>query len=68
MYLPKLEHDNRVQLSDKEMNAILENHQIPAEALRTDDFYAFTEQWEGLFMAMINKAMGKLVALRRVCV
>ncbi|MGO2133220.1 MAG: hypothetical protein ACTH3D_10035 [Halomonas sp.] len=58
-YLARLQNHQQVQLSDEAMNAILEGHRIPTDALRADDFDAFYQQRKRLLLAIIEKAMGK---------
>jgi hypothetical protein len=58
-YLARLQDHQQVQLGDEAMNAILEGHRIPTEALRADDFHAFYSERKGLLLEIIEKAMGK---------
>ncbi|MFC2991633.1 GmrSD restriction endonuclease domain-containing protein [Halomonas tibetensis] len=58
-YLARLQGHEQVQLGDEAMNAILEGHRIPTEALRADDFDAFYQQRKRRLLEIIEKAMGK---------
>lgn len=58
-YLARLQDHKQVQLDGEAMNAILEGHRIPTDALRADDFDAFYQQRKRLLLAIIEKAMGK---------
>jgi hypothetical protein len=58
-YLARLQEHQQVQLSDEEMNAILEGHCIPTDALRANDFEAFYQQRKRRLLEIIEKAMGK---------
>ena len=58
-YLARLQGHEQVQLGDEAMNAILEGHRIPTEALRADDFDAFYQQRKRCLLEIIEKAMGK---------
>ncbi|MGM8933003.1 GmrSD restriction endonuclease domain-containing protein [Salinicola halophyticus] len=58
-YLARLQNHEQVQLGDEEMNAILEGHRIPTEALRNDDFEVFYQQRKRRLLEIIEKAMGK---------
>lgn len=56
-YLRLLQTDKQVQLDDVGMDAILQSHEIPVEALRADDFDRFIKEREQLFKALIDRAM-----------
>jgi hypothetical protein len=58
-YLARLQEHKQVQLSDEAMDAILEGHRIPTDALRADDFEAFYQQRKRRLLEIIEKAMGK---------
>jgi hypothetical protein len=58
-YLARLQNHEQVQLGDEAMNAILEGHRIPTEALRADDFEVFYQQRKRRLLEIIEKAMGK---------
>ena len=58
-YLARLQNHEQVQLGDEAMNAILEGHRIPTEALRNDDFEVFYQQRKRRLLEIIEKAMGK---------
>ncbi|WP_046077770.1 GmrSD restriction endonuclease domain-containing protein [Halomonas sp. HG01] len=58
-YLARLQDHQQVQLDDEAMDAILEGHRIPTEALRADDFHVFYQQRKSRLLEIIEKAMGK---------
>lgn len=58
-YLQKLQQHKQVQLDDARMNAILESHLIPADALHADDFSGFYRIRKQALLALIEKVMGK---------
>ncbi|MFP5302389.1 DUF262 domain-containing protein [Cobetia sp. SIMBA_158] len=58
-YLARLQDHKQVQLGDEAMDAILEGHRIPTQALRADDFGAFYQQRKQNLLEIIEKAMGK---------
>ncbi|WP_024952360.1 GmrSD restriction endonuclease domain-containing protein [Cobetia crustatorum] len=58
-YLTRLQDHKQVQLNDESMDAILEGHRIPTQALRADDFGAFYQQRKQNLLEIIEKAMGK---------
>ncbi|QOR40093.1 DUF262 domain-containing protein [Billgrantia diversa] len=59
VYLARLQDHRQVQLNDEAMNAILEGHRIPTDALRADNFDAFYQQRKQRLLKIIEKAMGK---------
>ena len=61
VYLEKIQSHDSVQLSDEEMDQILEGHCIPPEKLRADDFYGFIEERRTRLLGLIEKVMGKRV-------
>ena len=61
-YLDKLQAHEQVQLDDAAMNALLESHCIPVEALRADDFISFYELRQKALLTLIEKTMGKQTA------
>ncbi|MBE2170057.1 MULTISPECIES: DUF262 domain-containing protein [unclassified Cobetia] len=58
-YLARLQDHKQVQLGDEAMDAILEGHRIPTQALRSDDFDAFYQERKQNLLEIIEKAMGK---------
>ncbi|WP_017926899.1 DUF262 domain-containing protein [Thioalkalivibrio sp. HL-Eb18] len=60
-YLQRLQNHEQVQLGDADMDAILEGHRIPVEALRANDFDAFYQQRKRRLLEIIEKAIGKKV-------
>lgn len=61
-YLPRIQQEKHVGLSDGEMNALLASHAISPEILRSDEFTNFIEDRRGRLAALIEKAMGKQVS------
>lgn len=60
-YLERLQKHKQVQIDDAAMDAILDGHCIPSEALRADDFEAFYGQRKQRLLDIIEQAMGKKV-------
>lgn len=58
-YLAALQTHKQVQLSNEQMDKILEGHCIPTQALRADNFDAFYSSRKRLLLGVIEKAMGK---------
>jgi hypothetical protein len=63
IYLERLQKHKQVQIEDAAMDAILDGHCIPSEALRADDFEAFYRQRKQRLLHIIEQAMGKKVLL-----
>ncbi len=59
VYLPKIQHEKQVQLSDEEMDKLLESHALSAKLLRENRFDEFIEDRRQRLLALIEKAMGK---------
>lgn len=62
-YLQRIQDHAQVQASDDEMNAILRGHCIPAKQLRSDDFHGFIAERRRLLLGLVEKVMGKRVAM-----
>ncbi|MBZ4648279.1 MAG: hypothetical protein JG760_530, partial [Desulfomicrobiaceae bacterium] len=60
-YLPQIQNEKQVQLSDAKMDAILESHALSAQLLRQDDFEHFIEDRRQRLLQLIEKAMGKRI-------
>ena len=58
-YLPKIQHEKQVQLSDEEMDKLLESHVLSAKLLRENRFDEFIEDRRQRLLVLIEKAMGK---------
>jgi hypothetical protein len=58
-YLQKIQHHRQVQLSDGEMDRIVESHLIPADYLRRDHFDNFYEARKTALLSLIERVMGK---------
>lgn len=58
-YLAQLQEHKSVQLTDSEMNAILDSHLIPPAPLRFDNFQHFYEVRKAALLRCIELAMGK---------
>jgi len=58
-YLVQLQTEKAVQLSDKEMNAILRSHYIDPRYLRDDDFDRFFSERRASLLSLVEQAMGK---------
>lgn len=61
-YLPRIQNEKQVQLSDDAMDALLVSHAIDPSLLRADAFEAFVEDRRLRLSALIEKAMGKPVS------
>lgn len=60
-YLPRIQQEKQVGLSDEEMDALLASHAIAPELLRANDFYRFIEDRRRRLAGLIESAMGKKV-------
>lgn len=61
VYLPKIQQDKQVSLSDSEMDELLASHAISPELLRQDKFDNFLEDRRRRLSGLIEKVMGKPV-------
>lgn len=62
VYLPKLQQEKNVGLSDSQMDAILQTHLVFANFLRTDDYEGFIQDRSEKLKQLIEKTMGKEVS------
>lgn len=62
VYLPKIQGEKQVGLSDSEMDKLLESHALSPFLLRNDDFDRFIEDRRTQLVRLVEKAMGKPVA------
>lgn len=58
-YLPQIQNEKQVQLSDAEMDKILASHALSPQLLRRNDFERFIEDRRQRLLKLIEKAMGK---------
>lgn len=58
-YLPRIQREKQVDLSDEAMNALLASHAIAPALLRANEFYQFIEDRRGRLASLIENAMGK---------
>ena len=61
-YLPRIQSEPQVRLSDAHMNELLQSHALSPEVLREDDFHRFLEDRRKRLSTLIEKAMGKPVS------
>lgn len=64
VYLPKIQNEKQVSLSDEQMDELLASHSISPTLLREDDFEEFIADRRNQLIALIAKAMGKAVEER----
>lgn len=62
VYLPRLQQEKNVELSDSQMDAILQTHLVSANFLRIDDYEGFIQDRSEKLKQLIEKAMGKEVS------
>ncbi len=62
-YIEKLQHDDQVNLTAEEMDALLASHALNPSLLRKDAFDDFLEDRRRRLSRLIEKAMGKPVVL-----
>jgi hypothetical protein len=60
-YLPKIQREKQVDLSDAEMDQLLASHALSPELLRADDFKNFIEDRRRRLAGLVERAMGKQV-------
>lgn len=60
-YLPRIQKEKQVGLSDAEMDELLASHALAPDLLRKDEFTAFLEDRRLRLSRLIEKAMGKPV-------
>ena len=61
-YLPRIQNEKQVQLTDEQMNDLLVSHALSPDLLRQDNFNAFIEDRRKRLLALIENAMGKQIA------
>ena len=61
IYLPKIQNEKQVGLSDEQMDELLASHSISPTLLREDNFDGFIADRRNQLIALIAKAMGKAV-------
>ena len=61
-YLPKIQQEEQVSLSDAEMDELLASHAILPDLLRQDNFARFLEDRRERLSRLVEKAMGKPVS------
>lgn len=59
VYLKKIEDDDRVSVSEDELNMILKSHHIHPESMRRDDFEKFWSMRKKALTDLIYEVMGK---------
>lgn len=64
IYLPKIQNEKHVGLTDEQMDELLASHSISPTLLREDDFDGFIADRRNQLIALIAKAMGKEVEER----
>lgn len=63
IYLPRLQHPSiGSKMDNQTMDAILRVHAVEPKYLRVDDFAGFFAAREAALLALIERAMGKLIA------
>ena len=62
LYLPKIQQDKQVSLSDSEMDELLASHALSPDLLRQDKFNNFLEDRRKRLSRLIEKVMGKPVS------
>ena len=61
-YLPKIQQENQVSLSNAEMDELLASHALSPDLLRRDEFNQFLEDRRGRLSMLVERAMGKPVS------
>jgi hypothetical protein len=61
-YLTSLQTHQQVQISDEEMNKILESHHISPSLIRQDSFDEFILDRQARLLSLVERAMGKEVS------
>lgn len=59
VYLPKIQNEKQVGLSDEQMDELLASHSLSPSLLRADDYDAFIQDRREQLIGLIAKAMGK---------
>lgn len=58
-YIKRIQEDAQVDLSNEQMDLLLESHLIDPGSFRSDDFYQFIQKRSKALLDLIYKAMGK---------
>jgi len=61
-YIPRIQHEKQVGLTDTEMDDLLASHALSPDRLRADDFDGFIADRRKQLLALIERAMGKAVS------
>ena len=61
VYIPRIQKEEQVGLSDNEMDDLLESHALSSSLLREDKYDEFIRDRRNRLVALIEKAMGKKV-------
>lgn len=61
IYLPKIQNEKNVGLTDEQMNELLASHSMYPTLLREDNFDGFIVDRRNQLIALITKAMGKAI-------
>jgi hypothetical protein len=62
VYLPRIQNEKQVGLTEMQMNKLLESHALSSSLLRNDDFEKFLEDRRNRLIILIEKVMGKPVS------
>jgi hypothetical protein len=62
VYLPRLQAEKQVQLTDEQMNEILFSHALDPNLLRTDNYDAFIADRRMRLSRLVSTAMGKQIS------
>ena len=62
-YLPRIQGEKQVQLTDADMDSLLQSHALAPGLLRNDEFDGFLEDRRRRLVALVERAMGKRVVL-----
>ena len=61
LYLPRIQREDQVRLTEIEMDVLLESHALSPNLLRRDDFDSFIDDRRNRLCRLIEQAMGKPV-------
>lgn len=62
VYLPRLQSEKHVQLTDEQMSEILVSHALDPDLLRADDYEAFIADRRTRLSQLVSAAMGKQIS------
>ena len=62
VYLPRVQNEPQVRLSNEEMDELLKSHALSPSLLRMDDFSTFIDDRRQRLLRLIEKAMGKKIS------